>query len=711
MTKNSIRGETRFLTALILAIVVVVAIVGAFAAYHKGAPTTTTSPTPTTTSSKTTTTVAPTTTTTATTRTSVASTTTTTTTIFKPAVIVKDFRGKTITLKEPAKRIVVLESYWAEVLQALGAGDRIVGVGKYVKYDKYLSEDIRSKPPLGSVFSGVNIEQLVALKPDVVIMDCAYSKADDIIRQIESMGIPVVGLFMKSFDDEIRAIEVLGNVTGQTERAKELASFMKERYGLLKQIAQSIPEDKRLRVVMISGSSVLKGGALSVYANTSWGVALEDVGAVNIALREHPSEKWPKIDFETLARWDPDAIIITSSMSKIHRILDKIMNDPKWQALRAFKEGRIYVVPVWGSIGGVLDWGPRDIIGREYLACILYPEYYSGKVDWRSDMEHLLTRFYNTFIPAQAFASYSLKWKEVVDVTNTTIKLPRKIERVVDVISYKIVVAFNETGRLVGVSKYAKMDRLMRAAFPGVKNLTSPGSSWSMNVEQLSALNPDVVFIWPYKPDIVKEIENLGIPVVKVQLYSYNDILRLIWLFGAVYDKQDRAYEIVSDMNGIVKLVQDRVKSIPEDKRVKVLYLWSKPTKVQGGKGTVNDFIVLAGGVNVAAKDLPGKSYVSVDKEKIVAWNPDVIIIWWWARYNETTILSDPVLKSVNAVKNNRVYREPYYEHWGPDATLFILWLAKIMYPDRFSDINFTSIADQHYLKWYGVYYSAVAGS
>ncbi len=633
----------------------------------------------------------------------------TTTTPAEEKIIVTDFRGKTIALKKPVKRIIVLTSYWAEILVALGAGDKIVGIGSYVAYDDYLPQSVKGKTIVGSIFKGINVEQIAALNPDVVITDCGYSKADKVIEQIENLEIPVIGLFMKNIDDELKAIEILGKVVGAEEKAKKLKEFITSRYQYLLSKAATIPEDKKLKVVMISGSSIIKGGQLSLYANTSWGKSIEDAGAINIALKEFPSEKWPKIDFETLASWDPDVILITSSMSKIHKVLDAIENDAKWHILKAYKESKIYVVPCWGSIGGVLDWGPRDIIGREYIAKTLYPNVYKD-FDWRGDVEALLTKFYGLFIPKQAFAVYNIKWKEIVDLSGSEVKIPRKVERVVDLITYETLIAFKVMDKLVGVSKYAKTNILVKTAYPDIEKIPSPGSSFSLNIEQLASLNPDIVIIWPHKPKVVEQVEALGIPVIKVKLYSYNDIKRLLWMLGVVFNKMDRAKELIKDMDYVVNLVQERIKDIPEDKRVKVLYLWSKPTKVQGGKGTVHDFITLAGGINVAAKDLPNKTYVNVDLEDIVKWNPEVIVIWYYAKYDEKTILKDPAWTTITAVKGKKVYKEPYYEHWNMDASLFILWLAQKLYLDKFTDINFTSIADKYYNKWYGVTYAQVTG-
>ena len=122
----------------------------------------------------------------------------------------------------------------------------------------------------------------------------------------------------------------------------------------------------------------------------------------------------------------------------------------------------------------------------------------------------------------------------------------------------------------------------------------------------------------------------------------------------------------------------------------------------------MEDAIELAGCVNPAAEELASKSYVNVDFEQITRWNPDLIVIWWYAKYGPDTLLNDSKWQVIKAVKEGNVFREPYYEHWGPDFTLFVLWLAKKAYPSLFSGINVTEVMDEYYMKWYGVKYSVL---
>ena len=50
------------------------------------------------------------------------------------AVTVQDDRGNTITLQQPAQRVVTLAPYLTELLYTIGAGDRIVATVQFSDY-------------------------------------------------------------------------------------------------------------------------------------------------------------------------------------------------------------------------------------------------------------------------------------------------------------------------------------------------------------------------------------------------------------------------------------------------------------------------------------------------------------------------------------------------------------------------------------------------
>lgn len=293
------------------------------------------------------------------------------------SITIQDMSGRNVAIPVPVKRAVILNSYWNEIAYTLGASEKIVGIDKYTLSSIYIPQSIKERPVVGDVFSGVNLETILTLKPDVVIMDFGYGKTSDIIKSLESLGIPVLCMYSNNFNDQINAIRLLGKVFGVEERASSLINFLETRHSVIISTASIIPDSARPRVLLCR---LEKDGLLTAYGNSTWGMIIEDVGGINIALREFPTQSWPKINLEKLLVWDPDIIIIVGYDNQtISSQLASITENLIWKNLKAVKESHIYTLLIGSrSEGAYLDWGPRMIIGELALAKIIQPKYFGG---------------------------------------------------------------------------------------------------------------------------------------------------------------------------------------------------------------------------------------------------------------------------------------------------------------------------------------------
>ena len=100
----------------------------------------------------------------------------------------------------------------------------------------------------------------------------------------------------------------------------------------------------------------------------------------------------------------------------------------------------------------------------------------------------------------------------------------------------------------------------------------------------------------------------------------------------------------------------------------------------------------LAGGVNIADKVAKGWGK-TLSMEYVLAENPDVIVLMdKGAVAAREHILSDPVWRGIAAVKEKKVYVNPsavfYWERYGAEEALQVLWAAKVLHPERFADID-----------------------
>ena len=127
------------------------------------------------------------------------------------SVSIIDMMGHEVTLEKPAERIVALTASDCEIVFALGAGDLLVGRGEWCDYPA----EVLAIP---SVESGgnTNIEQILALNPDVVVMS-SMAQTEEQVKQQNDAGVAVVVNEAKDIAGVYTSIELLGKLLGKEE--------------------------------------------------------------------------------------------------------------------------------------------------------------------------------------------------------------------------------------------------------------------------------------------------------------------------------------------------------------------------------------------------------------------------------------------------------------------------------------------------------------
>ncbi len=128
--------------------------------------------------------------------------------------------GADKSLQDSAVRIVTLAPHLAELVIAVGAGDRIVGVSAYTDYP----EAARLLPVISDAFT-VDQEQLALLKPDLVL---AWESGTprQVVDELQVAGYRVEVIRSRRLDDIPAALVELGMLTGrQTEAGRAAARF------------------------------------------------------------------------------------------------------------------------------------------------------------------------------------------------------------------------------------------------------------------------------------------------------------------------------------------------------------------------------------------------------------------------------------------------------------------------------------------------------
>ena len=121
------------------------------------------------------------------------------------AVGLRDDRAVAVELAAPAMRIVSLAPHLTEIAFAAGAGDKLAGVARFSDYPAVA----RRLPQIGDG-ARVDLERILALKPDLVLAWKSGNQAGDIAR-LEQLGIRV-------FVTEPRRLHDVPRLTRSEER-------------------------------------------------------------------------------------------------------------------------------------------------------------------------------------------------------------------------------------------------------------------------------------------------------------------------------------------------------------------------------------------------------------------------------------------------------------------------------------------------------------
>lgn len=238
------------------------------------------------------------------------------------------------SVAEPARRparIISLSPSATEILYGVGAFDRVVAVSNYCDYPP----ETAKLPRLGG-WNNVNLEQVAALKPDLVIF--AQAQEPFIKDKLEQLGIRAVSVPSNSLDDAFAAIEAVGRATGNNTEAARLLAETRAKVEAVRERARKLPHRRVLCVVdRVPGTlrdlySAAEGSFLSQLIEVAGGESVAPKAAGG----------WGKMQKEAIVALDPDIII-----DMVQSAEGKFAEDPKavWQELanlRAVRESRIY---------------------------------------------------------------------------------------------------------------------------------------------------------------------------------------------------------------------------------------------------------------------------------------------------------------------------------------------------------------------------------
>ncbi len=160
---------------------------------------------------------------------------------------------------------------------------------------------------------------------------------------------------------------------------------------------------------------------------------------------------------------------------------------------------------------------------------------------------------------------------------------------------------------------------------PALASLPVVGTHMSPNIEMIAALRPDVVVQLVGRREAATQsdaLRALGIPVLDLEVNSFDDLFAVARLLGRLLDRSDRAEALCAQWQARLDAVRA---SLAHEKPVRVFYEVRYPNLLAAGRDSiVNDIIERAGGVNVVTQ---ARKLVRFNEEALLAAAPDVYIL------------------------------------------------------------------------------------
>jgi iron complex transport system substrate-binding protein len=272
--------------------------------------------------------------------------------------VVIDDTGRQITLPQTVRRIVSLAPSATEIIFALGAGDRLVGDTDYCDYPA----EAKTKPKVGGVMNP-NFEEVVALKPDLVVAAKAGNRKDT-VDALERLHLPVYGLDARTVDDVLQSVQHLGEVIGAREQGKALVATLTARLDDLKQRLTGVQPARVLFVVW-------REPLISIGQQTFIADALRRAGAESVI---ELKQDWPHVSLEEIVHLQPDYVVIsTDDPAEAEANFAWMRDTPGWRDLKAVQEKKLAVMSE-----AVDRPVPRLVDAIEQLARELHPDAFAA---------------------------------------------------------------------------------------------------------------------------------------------------------------------------------------------------------------------------------------------------------------------------------------------------------------------------------------------
>jgi len=291
---------------------------------------------------------------------------------------VTDITGRKVTVSLPVEHVILGEGrqiYFTAALDADAPFKRVVGWrGDFKKadldgYNEYLEKfpEMTKIPTFGGMKDGTfDIEQAVALHPDVIIMNSDAKSATEesgYIEKLAKIGIPLVYVDFreKPMENTEPSMRLIGKLFGKEARAEDFIKFRAEEIAKVTDVLAKHPDVKKPLVFMERAGGYSDDCCMS-FGNENFGKMVEMAGGINLAKDIIPGT-FGTVNPEQIIASNPDQVIVTGAnwegyvpggkwvgvgpgadKAKSREKLAALMQRPAFTGIKAVKDGNVHAV-------------------------------------------------------------------------------------------------------------------------------------------------------------------------------------------------------------------------------------------------------------------------------------------------------------------------------------------------------------------------------
>jgi iron complex transport system substrate-binding protein len=254
------------------------------------------------------------------------------------------------------QRIISLAPSITEILFAVGAGDRVVGVSTYCDYPPEVAHIDR----IGT-FLQPNVERILAKRPDLIIG--VPSPGNRVaVQRLQELGLNVLIVDPERIADILKAIHTIADAVGNGRQGDAVVARIERDIAA---VTKCLAGAARPRVLLLVGRSPFVAAGRGSFQDELIGLAQGN----NLSAAVGPA--WPTVNLEWIVAQAPEVIIDASMGSE--EAPDGASALAFWSGFRtipAVRDQRIY----GHRVSELLHPGPRVAGTLEAVARFIHPE-------------------------------------------------------------------------------------------------------------------------------------------------------------------------------------------------------------------------------------------------------------------------------------------------------------------------------------------------